>query len=212
MKYFCLITVLSLVMCNTKHIRKDIRIAHYTGIVKINTSDVNLKNTILNRGDIIETGDNSECDIIINEKNIIRLKGGSRLNLKISVNDIVIRLDRGSLTCVTREVFSRGEKFRIETPALNVTTGKASFCVKTDNERNTYICICNGTAAIETKTGSGDIMIESPHHSPRRFTIEKNNALIEDNIPGVLYHSDNEIEQIAGIIGERIEWSLPAAH
>lgn len=56
--------VLCLFFCNVKQVRENIRIVNHDGIVKLNTRSVSGYNTVLNRDDLIETGDNSDCDII----------------------------------------------------------------------------------------------------------------------------------------------------
>jgi len=210
MKNFFLIAILFFTLSCTKQVKGDMKILEYTGQVKVNTDDVRRINTIMNNGDTIITDDNSTCDIIIKEKNIFRLKQGSKLTVKISGKECVLRLDKGCLTGVLRKVFSRGDKFLIETPAVSGATGNATFCIKIENEKCTYICTCNGSMELKGKTGSGSETIEAVHHTPRNFKIDKNGALIEDNTPGLLYHSDSEIEQLAEIIRDKTEQGKPA--
>jgi len=188
------------------------RILSYTGNVNVNTHAVTKINVTLNRGDSIETMINSSCDIIINEKNILRLKPDSKLTLKISDNESVLQLDKGWLAGVTRRQFSRQGKFYIQTPALTAAVKGTSFCLKVVNEKSTYVCICNGSIELTGKGSSNSETLAAAHHAARKFTIDRNGALIEDNSPGVLYHDDSEIEQMAGIISEIIDWSNPDLH
>lgn len=210
MKKAFLTVALFMILSCTGQVKEDMKIVSYTGRVKLNTHDVTIRNIVLKRGDAIETNENSTCDIIINKKNIIRLKNDSRLTIKITGKDIVLQLDKGFLAGVIRKDFSGGDRFLIKTPALSGFAENVSFYLAAENEKSTYICICNGSMELNTITGSNET-VAAVHHSSRRFTIDKNGALLEDIIPGLLYHSDIEIEQMTEITGDRIEWGKPDA-
>jgi len=188
------------------------RILSYTGTVFVNTNVVKKINMALSQGDAIETRIDSTCDIIINEKNILRLKPDTKLILKISSGESILQLDKGWLAGVTRKVFSKEGKFTIKTPAVTAAVKGTSFCIKVENEKSTYFCTCNGSIELTGVSSSQSETVTAAHHAARRFSIDKSGALIEDNSPGLLYHEDTAIEDMAKKINETIDWNTPDTH
>lgn len=187
----------------------NIKIISYTGLIKVNAQVVKAVNTEIKPGDIIETMPDSLCDIIINDKNILRLKPETRLVLNISGKEKIIYLERGWLAGVTRKIFTKEGKFYIKTPMVTAAVRGTSFCLKVENNNSTYFCVCNGSIELRGEKSTKTEKVVASHHSARRFLKDKNNALIEDNNPGLLYHNDSGIEEMAKIINETIDWSKP---
>jgi len=154
----------------------------------------------------------STCDIIINDKNILRLKPDSKLILRISEKENILQLDKGWMAGVTRKVFTKEGKFLIKTPTVTAAIRGTSFCLKIENEKSSYFCTCNGSIELKGKNSEKTETIEAAHHSARRFLVDKTGALIEDNNPGMLYHTDSGVEEIAKIINETVDWSKPDIH
>ena len=212
MKKFCLILSLFLIVSCTKQVKLNMRILSYSGKVTVNTTAVTEINMVLKQDDAVETMADSTCDIIINDKNILRLKPDTKLTLKISETENILKLDKGWLAGVTRKVFTSGGKFIIQTPTLTAAVRGTSFCLKVENEKSTYFCTCNGSIELTGKNSSQHETVEAAHHAARKFTFDKTGALIEDNTPGLLYHNDRGVEEMAKIIGETIDWSKPDIH
>lgn len=185
------------------------KILSYTEIVTVNSIGVKGINMVINRDDSVETMDNSTCDIIINEKNILRLKPDTKLTLKISDQENILRLDKGWMAGVTRKVFTKDGKFLIETSAVTAAVRGTSFCLKVENEKSTYFCTCNGSIELTGDSSIKSETVVSAHHTARRFSIDKSGAVIEDNNPGLLYHTDSGVEEMAKKINETVDWSKP---
>jgi hypothetical protein len=188
------------------------RILSYTGTVTVNTKAVKEINMVLNQGDAIETMAESTCDIIINEKNILRLKPDTKLTLRLSDKENILQLDKGWLAGVTRKVFTNEGKFTVKTPTVVAAVRGTSFCMKVENEKSTYFCTCNGSIELTGESSSKAETVTAAHHAARRFSIDKTGGLIEDNNPGMLYHTDSGVEELAKIIGETIDWGTPDTH
>ncbi len=210
MKKISLILSLCITLSCSKQIKVDMKILNYTGRVTVNTVIVKDTQTALKTGDLIETMDNSICDIIINEKNIIRLNPGSKLKLNISESTLI--LEKGWLGAVTRKIFTDTGKFIVKTPTVTAAIRGTSFCIKVENEKSTYFCTCNGSIELKGEASSINETVTAAHHAARRFILDKSGAIIEDNNPGLLYHADNSVEVLAGIINEKIDWNIPDIH
>lgn len=181
----------------------------FSGQVKLNSNSLTALGTAIKPGDIIETGDKSFCDIMINEKNILRIKENSRLVLHVTETDSFIKLERGWLAGITRAKFTTEGKYRINTPTIAAAVRGTSFCLKVEDEKNTYFCVCNGTINLaESGKDSGEDVTAS-HHAARRFTREADGSIKTDSNPGLLYHSDKGLEDMAAVINEKIDWSRP---
>jgi ferric-dicitrate binding protein FerR (iron transport regulator) len=212
MKKFTLFLILGLTLSCAKQVKVDMKILSYTGKVTVNSNAVTQINIPVKKGDYIETIGESTCDIIINEKNILRLKPDTKLTLNISDKESILQLDKGWLAGVTRKAFTKEGEFLIKTPTVAAAVRGTSFCIKVENEKSTYFCTCNGSIELTGKNSSRSETVEAAHHSARRFIIDKTGALIEENNPGMLYHTDSGIEEIAEVIGEKIDWNKADKH
>ncbi len=186
-----------------------IKISAYTGVVKVNNQPVLAINKEIKQGDIVETMPDATCDIIINEKNILRLKPDTKLILYLSGKQAKLNLQKGWLAGVTRKIFSKEGKYTIETPTVTAAVRGTSFCLKVENEKSTYFCVCNGTIELKGEKSTRSEKVEAAHHVARRFLIDNNGFLVEDNNPGMLYHDDHGIEEMAKIINESVNWGKP---
>jgi len=198
-----------LILSCTGQNRLSIKIISYKGIIKVNTQAVKTINTEIKSGDIIETMGDSLCDIIINDKNILRLQPDTKLILNISEKENSIYLEKGWLAGVTRKIFTKEGKFHVKTPTVTASIRGTSFCMKIENEKSTYFCVCNGSIELKGENSTKTEKVEAAHHSARRFSIDRSGFLVENNNPGLLYHNDSGIEEMAKIINETIDWSKP---
>lgn len=212
MKNIFPVICLCLILSCAKQTKLDMKISSYTGSIYVNTASVSKTDFPLKQGDIVETTADSSCDIIINEKNILRLKPNSRIVLKISDKESTIQLDKGWLAGITRKIFTTQGKFNVITPTVTAAIRGTSFCLKVENDTSTYFCTCNGTIELLGKGSSSAESITAAHHSGRRFSLDSKGSLIEDNSVGLLYHEDKGLEEMASVIKETIDWDKPDTH
>ncbi len=212
MSKISLILILGLTISCAKQVKVDMKILSYTGKVTVNSNAVTGINMAINQGDAIETFGESSCDIIINDKNILRLKPDTKLTINISDKENTLLLEKGWLAGVTRKAFTSEGKFLIKTPTVAAAVRGTSFCLKVENEKSTYFCTCNGSIELTGESSTRSETVEAAHHAARRFSIDKTGALIQDNNPGMLYHTDSGVEEIAKVIGESIDWNKADTH
>lgn len=207
-KLTLLFTIIIFLSCGKSGDIKTVLTA-YAGSVKINSSAVSGTGVSIKPGDVIETGDKSFCDIMINEKNILRIKENSRVILHVTSKDSFIRIDRGWLAGVTKAKFTTEGRYRINTPTVAAAVRGTSFCAKVEDEKNTYFCVCNGTINLTEggKTSGEDV--SAAHHSAKRYSLSSDGSIRTDSNPGMLYHNDAGLEELAGLVKEKIDWSKP---
>jgi hypothetical protein len=133
---------------------------------------------------------------MIDDKRIIRVRENSRIILNLSSGENSLRIDRGLVTVVTKEKYSSEGRYRIITPTASASITGRSFCIKVENEKSTYICLCNG------KINFAGEYITSDSHKSWKFTRAEDGSIINVPDPGMLYHNDFGIEQLARIIKE----------
>ncbi|OHD71226.1 MAG: hypothetical protein A2W19_10615 [Spirochaetes bacterium RBG_16_49_21] len=196
-----------LVSCGKK--KDDIKttIVSYVGQVTINGKAVSSIGETIKYGDIIETGDKSYCEMILNEKNILRLNETSTLVFNISEKESSLDLTKGWLAGVTKKIFSKERTYLIKTPTAVAAIRGTSFCTKVEAPDSTYFCVCNGKIELKKSGGETGDMVESPHHSARRFKKEGDKTISIDKNPGLLYHNDEGIEAMAKEINVTVDWT-----
>ncbi|MFH0976811.1 MAG: FecR family protein [Spirochaetota bacterium] len=185
------------------------RISDFVGKVLISGSaDIKTGRAII-FGDIIETGEKSSCDILINEKNILKINQNTRLVFNISSESNVLQVETGWFAAITKQPFTKQMHYIIKSPTLVAAVRGTSFCMKVENPQSTYFCVCNGSIELkEPDDKTGDIVV-SAHHSARRYIKGKDGKITIEKNPGLLYHNDQGIEDMAKKINVTIDWKQP---
>jgi len=177
----------------------------YSGKVELNDAQIK-RGDIVKYGDSITTFEDGICEIIIKKKNIFKLGKNSKLIFKISPTENNFMLEKGWFSGVSKEKFSNLETYNIVSPAVVAGVRGTSYCVKVENPNATYFCVCNGTIKLKGSGEQEGSNISSPHHIARRFTLAGNKVKIDTN-PGMLYHTDRDIENLAKKINVSIDWT-----
>lgn len=211
MKKTLLFTLLIILAASCQDSEKNkVYILSFSGLVTVNSGQVKSTGYAIEFGNIIETAKDSFCDIIINDKNIIRLKENTRVVFNIYGKSNQLVVEKGWIAAVIRKKFTREGSFTIITPTSTASIMGTSFCVKVENDRNTYFCVCNGTVSLNGKGDAGSESVTAAEHAARRFTLEKKTGFVTiDRDPGLLYHDNAGLEGLAGIINEKIDWTKP---
>jgi len=200
------VALLMLISCAKK--KEDIKttILNYTGTVTVNGKVVASTGEVIKYGDVIQTGDLSLCELIINEKNILRLGQQSKLAFNISEKENTIDLVEGWLAGITKKISAKDRTYLIKSPTSVAAVRGTSFCTKVEDQNSTYFCVCNGKIELQNSKGEITDMVISPHHSARRYKKEKDGTLSINKNPGVLYHDDKGLESLAKKINVTIVW------
>jgi len=183
----------------------------FNGAVTVNSAPA-ADNKTIGFGDVIETGKDSFCVVQINEKSVIKIGAESKLVYKVSATDNTLELERGWLAGLTRKVFTSRGKYTVQSPTVTASIRGTSFCAKVEKPESTYFCVCNGEIEMKKPGDEKGDMISSAHHTARRYTKGKDGAIAIDQNPGLLYHNDSGIEELARLIGEKIDWTTPDRH
>lgn len=192
-KYIIPAVLLILISCGGNDVKTVIKA--FSGSIQINGSTIPGVGLIhLKQGDIIETSGNSFCDIMVDDKRIIRIRENSRIACGLSSGENSIRVDKGLITVVTKEKFSNEGRYSITTPTASASIRGKSFCVKVENEKSTYLCMCSGRINIAGENYTSD------NHKSWKFIRSDDGNIATEPDPGMLYHNDFGIEQMARII------------
>lgn len=202
-----LLSVLMFLSCGKDSI--TVAIEGFVGDVKVNGKEITGTGQVLVPGDVIESGKNSTCDVLVNDKNIIRIGADSKAVLHITSKDSFIAIEKGWMAGVTRSKFTSEGKYSVKTPTVVAGIRGTSFCLKVEDEKNSYFCVCNGTIELKGKGSQDGDSVTSAHHMARRFTADKAGVISVDQNPGMLYHGDEIIEELAGKIGVKVDWETP---
>ena len=200
------LALLMLVSCAKKKEEIKTTILNYTGTVTVNGKNVASVGQEIKYGDVIQTGAKSLCELIINEKNILRLGEKSKMAFNISEKENSLDLIEGWLAGITKKISSKERTYLIKSPTSVAAVRGTSFCTKVENPNSTYFCVCNGKIELQNSKGEMTDMVISPHHSARRYKKEKDGTLSIDKNPGVLYHNDKGIESLAQKINVTVDW------
>jgi hypothetical protein len=188
------------------------KISALSGDVSVNGIKITTPGKEIIFGDRIIAGDNSFCEIIVNEKNIFKLGAKSAVVYQISDTSNVLLLETGWFAGISRKLFTKNGEYLIKSPTAVASIRGTSFCAKVENPENTYFCVCNGAIDLKGEEGKSAEKVTAAHHAARRFTKAKDGKIITNTNPGMLYHTDAGLEAMSKSIGEKIDWSKPDIH
>ncbi len=189
----------------------DGRISYADGDVYLNGKEAEIGDSV-NNSDLVETGTDSVCEIIFNERNIIQLGPGSLFEVGSS-RKIDFSLEKGSLSAVADKlnmIAGTKERLAVRTPSAVIGVRGTLFFVKVEDENNSYLCICNGTANTYKGDGRSRIKIKADHHKAVRFT--RSGDSYKRSSAGLLYHDDESMEKLAEKINVRVDWGSGKAY
>jgi hypothetical protein len=201
------VAILMLVSCAKK--KEEIRatILSYAGGVTINGKTIISAGEAIKYGDLIQTGEASFCELVINEKNILRLNPETRLAFNISEKENRLDLLQGWLAGITKNISAKDGAYLIKSPTSVAAVRGTSFCTKVEDPNSTYFCVCNGKIELQNSKGEIADLIEAPHHSARRHKRANDGTISIDKNPGLLYHNDKGIEALAQKINVTVDWN-----
>lgn len=177
-------------------------VSYIDGAVSIN-GETAKTDDIVGRGDKILTGRDSACEITISDNSIIRIQSDSEILFNVDeTSNSAIDILKGWFS----GVFQKRDVL-IRTPTSVAGIRGTALCIKIENENSTYTCTCNGKIHWRGKGHEEDELVSAPHHKARRYQIADGKTSIED--VGLLYHSDEALEQLARKINVKIDWTRP---
>jgi hypothetical protein len=163
-----------------------------------------MKDASVRPGDVLETKNNSTCEIIIAEKNILMIAANTRLTYNLRPGDGRLELSHGSLGALLRNKLPFGE-FRIITRTVTASIRGTAFYMAAETDEKTYACVCNGTIRFKPDGPGNEKTVAASHHTAFTYTREKGAIAVEK--AGLLYHTDTSMDKLAAAIGETIDWT-----
>jgi hypothetical protein len=162
--------------------------------------------------DVIETGDNSTCHVIIGERNILALSPKSRLLYRITTRGSNLELTRGGLGALIRNRDFTGD-MNVRANTVTASVRGTIFYIAVENSEKTYTCVCNGRVRLIPESGNllskgndgGEKLVSAKHHAGHYYIKEKGSVITET--AGLLYHTDKGVEKMAAAIGEKVDWT-----
>lgn len=183
----------------------NIRLLSYKGNVLVDGKSAML-NQVLPTTVSVKTSENSFCYIIFNDLNIIRIFPDTEIVINFNEKLKEINLNQGGVGQVLRKLQkSDGEVYRITTPTSVIAVRGTTFLVKCINKNETYVCDCNGRIDVSDKELDQKKTIQAVHHEA--VVVTKENNIIKIKPAGMLFHNDSDIENLASLINQKIDWT-----
>lgn len=158
-------------------------------------------------GSVIQTDADGYCEIQFLDSNVIKIFEDSIIRLSFS--NSTVSLEKGAAAAVLRNlsglIQTMDDVFTIKSGTVVAGIRGTSFYVKQEDPNTSYFCLCNGKIHLSDGDGQFSKDLESSHHSAVRIT-ENNNQLEVSQAP-MLYHSDKDMEDLAGVIGQKMDWN-----
>jgi FecR protein len=179
-------------------------IVELIGDAQVNGSRITPQ-TVLQTGDRIETGPGSNLIFVIGNTSF-QMRQNSRLAVErgVSLNAVsVLRL----LTGAVASVWGKGSNRQIVTPTLTAgIRGTGVYTeVRSDQNYRSYFCNCYGT--VDMAAGGERLQSKADYH--QAFWAEA--APVQGQLlrpAGAINHTDEELEVLARLIGQRTNWQV----
>lgn len=159
-------------------------------------------------GAVVKTDASSLAEIEFNGRNAVRLSENTTLVFNPRNLQTGSSLRQGSLVLVLKglSVGAEGEKFMVRTPSAVAGVRGTSFFIKVESPTSTYVCSCNGTVQVLDADGRITREIAGSHHKGVRVQESGSGPQLTD--APLLYHTDQDLEKVAGDIGVTIDWNV----
>lgn len=185
--------------------------------IRIVSGQVNLNGTpafaddVLEEGDKITTGPTSYCAIIFDDKNAIYVSENTELTLHLAAPKKSLDLVKGAVSSLLRRLARVRDRsayrYTVNTPTAICGVRGTAFYVKVESPEKTYVCLCNGRLEISGVKGGEKQSVTASHH--RAFWVTKKGGVDRITDATGLYHTDGDMESMATLIGETMDWATP---
>ncbi len=207
------ILILSIGIVSCKKTEKQPKLEKYKGILisVIGKVTVNGKPAkkyhIINKEDKIATAAKSSFVLKVGEKSVFKVNEKSELVFSIGPNSNNLKLNKGWMAGVSKSKFTDSGTFYVSTPSVVAGVRGTSMCLKVEDSKNTYFCVCNGSIWLKGVGSEDEDKVKAKHHTDRRFTIQDDGTVKVTKPDKMLYHTDKTIEALGKIVGVKIDWT-----
>jgi hypothetical protein len=158
-------------------------------------------------GSVVQAASDSMCEITVGS-NVLRIYENTVAVVRIDAAQSRLELKTGALAAVLDKVetINSGGSLSVDTPTAVAGVRGTVFYIKVEDLSNTYICTCNGTLYLTEGQDGPETPNTGIHHSAYRFTRSSSGGISKSQAE-MLYHTDDEMEEIADRINSSIDWS-----
>ncbi len=186
----------------------------YTGIVHYLEGNVSMDGESLAIGDTVDpgstltTGEDSYCEVVFGGKNVFRILESTVAVIDLERGRGNIRVDRGSMAFLLKRLSAldaEEPEFLVDTPSAAFGVRGTAFFVALESPASSYVCACNGSLQVEDAAGGNIQELTGYHHKALRIK-KTGDGTFEFSAPGLLYHDDEDMNNLAKSIDETIPW------
>ena len=184
-------------------------IAFIAGMVTLNGARAGIGDSVQN-GSRILTGKNSGCDIMFNEKSIIRVRENADIVLYQARDYGSLDINSGTVLSFMKKTSTEEKSvFTIKTPTMVLSIHGTAFCIRVETADSTYLCDCNGTIEVHDSYMNEKRVLKAARHKAIRIKRGATRLWVTD--AALENHTDNEMESLALKTGEILDWKRPDA-
>lgn len=184
------------------------RITRLEGMVTVNGRQADIGRQ-LKDGDHVSTGKKSLCEIVFAEKNILRLTDETSMKISVNGRKKNLELIKGTFFALARKLSLYGNRrqmaLTVNTPTAICGVRGTAFCMRVENPEDSYVCLCNGKMHVAAKGGRNALDAEAVHHKAFRLTASA--GAVGLTPAEMIYHTDADVESLAGEISEKMDWT-----
>lgn len=187
------------------------RIVYLEGTVRVDAVPA-VTGQMVPYGALVQTDSDSYAEITMGAKNVIRVQESTVLVLDVSTTSLRVDLRAGGVAAVLHgldrispDMERSRPRFYLESRGTVAGVRGTSFYAQVESPTSTYICTCNGSLEFAGE-GYSDFSTEYYHHGARRF-ITGPTGRVSVEVAPLLYHDDEDMDELAHRVGELIPWS-----
>jgi hypothetical protein len=174
-----------------------------SGDVQVNKKPAD-KSTIIQPGDTVQTGPNSQAVFAVGTQAMI-LRGGSTLLIQQAtpVQDTKLGIVIGALQLLTGKLLSvsRNSPMTVRTSTATVGIRGTGFYIESDPEQ-TYFCTCYGVTQVQaTDDPESKETVAASHHDRPLYIVKDGGAGRNIRNAPFIDHTDQELALIEAIVG-----------
>ncbi len=186
----------------------------YTGVVHYLEGNVSMNGETLSIGDTVDpgatltTGEDSYCEIVFGGKNVFRILESTVAVIDLGKGRGAIQVDRGTMAFLLTRLSAldaEEPEFLVDTPSAAFGVRGTAFFIAVESAVSSYVCACNGSLHVEDAAGGNIQELTGYHHKALRIK-KAGDGSFEFSDPGLLYHDDDDMNNLAHSIDETIPW------
>ncbi len=183
-------------------------LSYFEGDVRVDAEEAALGQTIP-YGSLVQCAADSYAEITMGTGNVMRIRENSVIVVEVTRAARRVELRAGTFAAVlnnlSSDAFGDTPGFFLRTRGAVAGVRGTSFFASVESPNSTYICTCNGSLSLNHESFPA-FSTNYYHHGARRFVTAPDGSVTVEVAP-LLYHTDEQMEELAARIGATIPWS-----